>query len=99
MRGTGTIRPRGGRHVAHPACGGSRHGDGHAAVGDVAVVILSFDIGEPTGRRSGFRRGVARGEVPPVSVTANAILSPGRRIHPHPSRHDNTVESVFPIGG
>ncbi len=25
----------------------------------------------------GFRRGVARGEVPPVSVTANAIASPG----------------------
>ncbi|HZH05948.1 MAG TPA: hypothetical protein VEY69_04665, partial [Lautropia sp.] len=28
-----------------PACGGSRHGDGHAAVGDVAVVVLSFNIG------------------------------------------------------
>jgi hypothetical protein len=29
----------------------------------------------------------------------DAILSPGRWIHPGASRHDTTVESIFPIGG
>ena len=52
-------------------------GDGHAALGDMAVIILSVDIGRTHWAAIGVRRGVARGEVPPVSVTANAIASPG----------------------